>query len=304
MVKAATAARRRRLTAAAFLAPFLVLFVVAMVAPVGYTIWMSLFREQSNGGLGFGGAERVFVGLDNYVRAVSDRGFRSGFANLAIYCVIYIPLMLGGALALALLLDTALVRARRFFQLALFLPHAVPGLIAAIIWLYLYTPGLSPIVDLLADGGLAWNFFDPDTVVISVVNMAAWQWTGYNVIIFYAALQAVPREVLEASAIDGAGSVTTALRVKVPMIRSAVVLTTLFTVVGSIQLFTEPRVVQLKAQGMDSAWSPVLYIYRAAFTEHDYGLAAAASLLLAGLAGGLSYAVTKFGNRTRKGALA
>lgn len=183
----------RRSTPVLFIAPFLILFLATLVAPVGYAVWMSLFREQATSGLGFGGTRTLFVGVDNYLRAFDDPGFRRGFLHVALYCVIYIPVMVGGALLLALLVDSAMARAKKFFQLAYFLPHAVPGLIAAIIWGFLYTPGLSPVIDLLSSIGADWDFLGPDAVIFSLVNAAAWQWIGYNMVIFYAALQAVPR---------------------------------------------------------------------------------------------------------------
>lgn len=114
-----------------------------MIVPVAYALWLSLFTEKQSG-LGFDGPRTVFDGLGNYAAALGDQAFREGFWVLLGYCAFYIPLMGGGAIVLALLLDTALARARRFFQLALFLPHAIPGLIAALIWIYLYTPQLSP----------------------------------------------------------------------------------------------------------------------------------------------------------------
>ncbi len=136
--------RGRHAAPALFLAPFLLLFTATLLAPIGYAVWMSLYREQAASGLGFGGTETLFVGIDNYLRALGDAGFRRGFVHIALYCLLYIPVMVGGALVLALLVDSALARAKRFFQLAYFLPHAVPGLIAAIVWGFLYTPGLSP----------------------------------------------------------------------------------------------------------------------------------------------------------------
>lgn len=292
--------RRRQAAPALFLAPFLLLFTATLLAPIGYAVWMSLFREQASSGLGFGGTETLFVGVDNYLRALDDPGFRRGFAHIALYCLIYIPVMVGGALTLALLVDSALARAKRFFQLAYFLPHAVPGLIAAIVWGFLYTPGLSPVIDLLSVFGADWDLLGPDAVVFSMANAATWQWIGYNVVIFYAALQAVPRETLEASVVDGAGELRTAWSVKLPMIRSSVVLTTLFTAVGAIQLFNEPEVLRSRSSAISPEWSPMMFIYQAAFTEHDYGLAAAASLLLAVLGAVLSFAITKLGNRWKE----
>ncbi|MFK4690075.1 carbohydrate ABC transporter permease [Streptomyces pristinaespiralis] len=290
----------RRSTPVLFIAPFLILFLATLVAPVGYAVWMSLFREQATSGLGFGGTRTLFVGVDNYLRAFDDPGFRRGFLHVALYCVIYIPVMVGGALLLALLVDSAMARAKKFFQLAFFLPHAVPGLIAAIIWGFLYTPGLSPVIDLLSSIGADWDFLGPDAVIFSLVNAAAWQWIGYNMVIFYAALQAVPRETLEAATVDGAGELRTGWSVKLPMIRSSVVLTMLFTAVGAIQLFNEPEVLRSRASSISQDWSPVMFIYQAAFTEHDYGLAAAASLMLALLGAALSFVITRLGNRWKE----
>jgi multiple sugar transport system permease protein len=292
--------RGRYAAPALFLAPFLFLFAATLLAPIGYAVWMSLYREQSASGLGFGGTQTLFVGIDNYLRALDDPDFRRGFGHIALYCLIYIPVMVGGALALALLVDSALARAKRFFQLAYFLPHAVPGLIAAIMWGFLYTPGLSPVIDFLSVFGADWDLLGPDAVIFSMANAATWQWIGYNMVIFYAALQAVPRETLEAAVVDGAGELRTAWSVKMPMIRSSVVLTTLFTAVGAIQLFNEPEVLRSRSSSISPDWSPVMFIYQAAFTEHDYGLAAAASLLLAVLGALLSFVVTKLGNRWKE----
>lgn len=295
-------ARTRTNTAAGvLLTPFFVLFTLVMVVPIGYAVRLSLFTEKQSG-LGFGGTETVFSGLDNYTAALGDPAFREGFAVLLGYCVFYIPLMIGGALALALLLDSALARARRLFQLALFLPHAVPGIIAALIWVYLYTPQLSPVVDAMEAGGVGFDFFAPEGALASVINIALWEWLGYNMVIFYAALQAVDRSVLEAATVDGAGAWRVALSIKVPLIRASVVMVALFTVIGSLQLFTEPLIIN-KGTGssVTSTWTPNMYAYTAAFDRNDYGLAAAASVLLALTAALLSFAVTRFtGRKGRK----
>ncbi|RJL23311.1 sugar ABC transporter permease [Bailinhaonella thermotolerans] len=278
---------RRRGAAILFVAPFLLCFVAVTIVPLAYAAALSLFTEKASG-LGFGPAETVFAGVDNYVRALSDPAFRGGFLIIAAYCLVYLPLMVGGALVLALLLDSAAAKMKRLLQLALFLPHAVPGLIAAIIWVYLYTPGLSPIVALLE-----WDFLASDHVLLSVVNIATWEWIGYNVIIFYAALQAVPREILEAATVDGARGLRLAFAIKVPMIRAAVVMAGLFTVIGAIQLFTEPKIINRAASTVSSSWTPNMYALTAAFERHDYGLAAAASMLIALLGAVLSFAVTR-----------
>ncbi|NUP64538.1 MAG: sugar ABC transporter permease [Nonomuraea sp.] len=272
--------------------PFFVLFTAVVIAPLGYALWLSLFKEQSSG-LGFGGSRSVFNGLGNYLSTLADQAFLDGFAVVGLYAVLYIPLMLGGALVLALLLDSGAALLRKFFQLALFMPHVVPGVIAGLIWLYLYLPGISPIVDLLGET----DFLGGDHVLGSVVNVTVWEWIGYNMVIFYAALQAVPREVLEAARMDGAGPIRVALRVKLPLIRGAAITALLFTVIGSLQLFNEPMVMDAVSDGIVSTWTPNMYAYAEAFGKNDVGQAAAASLLLAALAAVLSFFVTKWGNK-------
>ncbi|MEV0456419.1 carbohydrate ABC transporter permease [Catellatospora methionotrophica] len=291
-------ARRQYGVAALFTAPFFLLFLAFTLAPIGYGGWLSLHREQTSG-LGLGGEpEQVFVGLDNFTRALTDPRFLGSFATVGLYCLVYIPVMIGLALLLALLLDSAYTRAKRFFQLALYLPNIVPGLIAAMIWTYLYTPGLSPVIDALEQVGVPFNLGSDAGAVGAVANLTTWMHTGYNVIIFFAALQAVPREVIEASTVDGAGQIRIAWSVKAPMIRGAVVLAVLFTVIGAMQLFTEPFIVRDAATTIDQAWTPSLYIYQLT-KAYDMGGAAAASLILTVVLAVASFLVTRF---SKKGA--
>lgn len=280
-------------TASLFLVPFFALFALTMVAPVGYAVGMSLFAERRSG-LGFGGATVEFVGIGNYLEVLSDRTFTDGFVRLALYCVLYVPTLLAVALVLALLLDSAVAYARRAFQLLLFLPHAVPGVIAALIWAYLYTPGVSPIVKALESGGIALDFLSVQLVLPSMVNIAVWEWAGYNVIIIFTALQAVPREVLEAARVDGAGEIRTAFSIKTPLVWPAIGVALLFTVIGSLQLFTEPKILSSATTAVTSTWVPNMWAYDAAFNRNNLPQAAAASILLALLAGILSWAVTRF----------
>ncbi|MEU1471724.1 sugar ABC transporter permease [Streptomyces sp. NPDC005761] len=291
-------ARRRELGAAgALMTPFFVLLVTVFLIPVGTAVWLSFFSDDQPG-LGFGPERTVFVGLRSYTAVLTDPTFLSGLGTVVLYCVIYIPLMVVGALALALLLDSGVVRLRSWAQLGLFLPHAVPGIIAAVIWLYLYTPGLSPVIDLLGKADITIDFLGVHTVVPSIVNIALWSNLGYNMVVFYAALQAVPREVIEASVVDGAGPVRTALQIKTPLVRSSVVMVAMFTLIFALQLFTEPMLLSQSTPMISSRFSPSMYIYDAAFTRNNYGLAAAASVVLLVCTIALSYGVTRWTNRS------
>ncbi|MFB8032404.1 carbohydrate ABC transporter permease [Streptomyces sp. NPDC056004] len=295
--RARRAARRRELGACgALMTPFFILLVTVFLIPVGTAVWLSFFADDQPG-LGFGPERTVFVGLRSYTAVLTDPTFIGGLGTVILYCLLYIPLMVTGALALALLLDSGVVRLRSWAQLGLFLPHAVPGIIAAVIWLYLYTPGLSPVIELLGKADITVDFLGVHTVVPSIVNIALWSNLGYNMVVFYAALQAVPREVIEASVVDGAGPVRTALQVKAPLVRSSIVMVAMFTLILALQLFTEPMLLGQATPVISSRFSPSMYIYDAAFTRNNYGLAAAASVVLLVCTIALSYGVTRWSNR-------
>ncbi|MEV5884544.1 sugar ABC transporter permease [Streptomyces sp. NPDC052020] len=287
----------RRLTACGVLmAPFFALLVTVFLIPVGTAVYLSFYSDDQPG-LGFGPERTVFVGLRGYAAVLTDPTFLGGLGTVALYCLIYLPLMVAGALALALLLDSGVVRLRAFAQLGLFLPHAVPGIIAALIWLYLYTPGISPVIDLFARADITIDFLGVRTVIPSIVNIALWSNLGYNMVVFYAALRAVPREVIEASVVDGAGPVRTALRVKTPMVRASIVMVALFTLIWALQLFTEPMLLSQSSPVINSRFSPSMYIYDAAFNRNNYSLAAASSVVLLVCTIALSYGVTRFTSR-------
>ncbi|MFI8932117.1 carbohydrate ABC transporter permease [Streptomyces sp. NPDC053474] len=290
------AARRGRTAAGVLMAPFFLLLAVVFLVPVGTAVWLSFFSDDQPG-LGFGPERTVFVGARSYAAVLSDPTFLSGLGTVALYCLLYIPLMVLGSLALALLLDSGVVRLRAWAQLGLFLPHAVPGIIAALIWLYLYTPGISPVIDVLNKADITVDFLGLHTTLPSIVNIALWSNLGYNMVVFYAALQAVPREVVEAAVVDGAGPVRIALQVKTPLVRSSVVVVAMFTLIWALQLFTEPMLLSQSSQMINSRFSPSMYIYDAAFTRNNYSLAAAASVILLALTVAVSYGVTRWTSR-------
>lgn len=271
--------------------PFLLLLVTTVLVPVLYALYLSLFTERLRG-LGFSGPEHVFTWLGNYLAVVTDKAFHAGLGNVALFALIHIPSMLIGALVLALLLDSAVVRLRRMWSLAVFVPYAVPVVIGGLIWAYLYSPTIGPIKNLLGVDPLS-----DGAVLPSIANIATWQWVGYNMIIFYTALQAVPKEIVEAARADGAGGFRTAWSIKIPVIRPTIFVAVVFTVIGSLQVFTEPMVLRGFTGTVTSTWSPSMYVYEAAFVAGDNGRAAAASVLLAVICAVLSAVVMRFSTR-------
>lgn len=263
-----------------FVLPFVLLFVVFMVAPILIAGWNSLFRVQRSG-LGLGGGEgEIFVGLDNYVTALSRPEFIESFGRMFLFGAVQVPIMLVLALIFALVFDSAVTRFKPFFQLVIFIPYAVPTVIAALLWGFLYQPRVSPIVEGLAAIGIDAAFLAPGTVLWSIANVSTWSYTGVNMIIIYAALQAVPRDVYEAARLDGAGEFRTAMQVKVPMIAPALFLTLLFSIIGNLQLFNEPAVIRNITSNVTASYTPNMAVYQATTVGGDPNVGSAMAIIV------------------------
>jgi len=262
-----------------FIAPFLVVFLVFIVAPIIIAIVNSLFATQSSQ-LGFGGSETVFVGLSNYVRKFADHDFLVSFGRVALYGIVQVPVMMIIAATLALLFDSAVLKLKRFFQFAVFLPYAIPGVIAALLWGFLYQPSVSPFLQLFSSMGIDADLLAPGTVLWSIANISIWSNVGINMIILFAALQALPRETYEAARIDGAGEIRIATSIKLPMIAPAVLLTTLSTIIGTLQLFNEPQVLQTITANVSSDYTPNMAVYATTTLGGDAHLGSAMAVIL------------------------
>lgn len=282
-----------------FLGPFFVLFLGMYIAPIVYAFVSSLFSVKRSG-LGLTAPTQVFDPFANYAHAFSDPDFVASLGRVALFGVVQVPLMLGLALALALLIDSKSARGKGFFRLSSFLPYAIPGVSAALVWSFMYSTTSSPINHLLEPLGIQLPFFDDGTVLWSVANIVTWSWTGYNMIIIYAALQSIPAEVLEAAKLDGASAFRTAWSVKIPMVRSAIVLTAVFSIIGSAQLYNEPTVLQpISGGSVSSTFTPIMSA-QAAVGAGNYPYAAAQSVILAVLVGVISFVFFRLTSKGEK----
>ncbi|MCG5212619.1 carbohydrate ABC transporter permease [Streptosporangium sp. KLBMP 9127] len=268
-----------------FLAPAMALFTLFMALPIGYTIYLSLRGAKVSGlGLGKGARSEIFVGAANYTDALADGALWNGWLRVLAYGLLVLVVMLGLALLFALLLDTAHVRLARFSRISIFLPFAVPGVAATLMWGFLYLPSLSPIravldVDLLG----------PTAVTFSMANIAVWGGVGFNMLVLYTALRAVPRAYYEAARIDGASEIQIALRIKIPILLPAIILTTVFSIIATVQVFTEPTALRPLTNTISSTWSPLMKVYRDAFVTGDLYSAAATSIIIAAISLVLSF---------------
>ena len=289
--------RRRQVVAGyCFIAPFFVVFLAMIILPLFYSGYLSLFRSQLVGGT-------VFAGLGNYVDAIHDKAFLEGVWRMTKFLLIQVPIMLALSLLFALVLDSGRLRMPRFIRLSIFVPYAVPSVVGALMWGYLYGPNFGPFAQLARDIGLsAPPFLSSGWALGSIMNIVTWGFVGYNMIIMYAALRSVPSELYEAARVDGAGEIRIAWSVKIPSIRSAILLTVIFSVIGSFQLFNEPNLLHSLAPNViDVSYTPNIYAYNLAFVNQQINYAAAIAFLLGFVIMIVSYVVQLTAQRKEGG---
>lgn len=285
-----------------FMLPFALLYLLVFLIPIITAIYSSFFAEKSSGGGLVSAKETIFVGFQNYADVIFRSNFWSAIWHVLLYTVMQVPFMIIAALALALVLDSFLVRHGTVFRIGYFLPFAIPGLIGAIVWNYLYSKGMSPIVVGLEAIGINMTspaysnlslFQDPSVILFSMANITTWTFTGYNMLIFLAALQAIPHDLYEAARLDGASGFQIVTKIKIPMVRGAALLAVLLSIVGTIQIFNEPQVMQVAATWMNNDYTPMMMAYNTmrdgveGMTPGD-GPAGAVSVMMALVAGVLA----------------
>ncbi len=286
--------KRRRIqhpaAIATFVAPFGILFLLFYLVPIGVAIYQSLLVVEREGT--FGEATQVFGGLSQYALVFQNGPFWQSVGRVLLFGIVQVPVMLGLALLFALLLDSPLLRGKKFFRLAFFVPYAVPGVIAAIMWGFLFSPNLSPFQGITRHV----DFLSADLVLWSIANVVTWVFVGYNMLIIYSSLLAIPSEIYEAARLDGAGQARIAWSIKIPLVRPALILTAIFSIIGTLQLLAEPQVFRSFSSAVTSSFTPNMTIY-ATSAIPNVNLAAALSVVLALATFVLSFTFLRFTRR-------
>lgn len=262
----------------ALLSPFLVVFVLFFVAPVVLSAYQSLFRDRVVGG-------RIFVGLENYGRVLVDPSFWGGVGRITLFTAIFLPLTLGLALFFAVALDSGVVRWAPFFRLTFFVPYAIPGVVAALMWGFLYGPSFGPLNEVARSFGFdGIDYLSKGAMLYSIGNIDLWLYVGYVMVIFFAALRAVPTELYEAAALDGATRRQIALRIQIPLIMPVISVMVLFSIIGTLQLFTEPTILRPLAPAViGNDYVPNYYAYSLASTGQQFNYVSALAIVLAAI---------------------
>ncbi len=222
-----------------------------------------------------------FVGLTNYLQLVSDPLFWKALVNTFYFLAVGAPLSIAASLAGALLLQSKLMKARALFRTAYFAPVVTTLVAVAVVWRFVYHPRYGFLNYMLSFAGIHpidW-LGDPVWAMPAIIIMAVWKNFGYNMIIFTAGLQAIPEELYEAAAIDGADKFAQFRKITLPMLAPTTLFITTITMIGYIQLFAEPYVM---TQGgpLNSTLSLVLLMYQQGFRWWNMGYSAALAFVL------------------------
>lgn len=258
-----------------FTLPFGIVFIVFLVVPLVYAFYVSLFTYTQVRG-------SVFTGLANYQRAFSDPIFLKGMGRVVVYTVVMVPIQLGLALVLALVIDSMMTRLASASRLLFFLPYAIPVVIGALMWGFIYSKNLGPFTSIFAlFGQNPPDFLSTNGIFGALVNMVTWQWTGYYMVILYSALRAIPHDLYESARLDGASELQIAVRIKTPMIASSLVMVTIFSLIGTLQFYTEPMVLRNNANSaIPPEYTPNMYAQALAFNYNQINYSATISFAL------------------------
>ena len=261
-----------------YVSPFFILFAVVGLFPLVYTLYVSLHDWHLIGGQG------DFVGFTNYIDVVQQPRFLKALGNtFSIFMLSSVPQVLV-AIVLAAVLD-ANIRARTFWRMGVLLPYVVAPVAAALIFSKMFGDQSGMINALLGLVDLGPIRFHGDAFAshVAIATMVNFRWTGYNTLIFLAAMQAVPRDLYEAAVLDGANRLRQFLSITIPMLRPTLIFVVITSTIGGLQIFDEPRMYdQMGVGGVDRQWMTVtMYLYELGWgAQKSFGRASAVAWIL------------------------
>ena len=269
-----------------FMWPFAVVFVFVFIIPIVYAIYISFYQKKMIGGT-------VFVGFANYARLFRDPMFWSSVWRVALFTIVQVPIMLFLAAAMALAIDSMKLHGTKFFRISTFLPYAVPAVVSTLIWGFVYGAKYGLVGSLNGVLGTDIDMFSPGVLLASIGNINTWEFTGYNMLIFYSSLSTIPHSLYEAASIDGASEWQIVKSIKLPELKGSLAITVIFSIIGSFQLFNEPSILQSMVPGnaITTYYTPNMYAYNLSFSGNQSNYAAALAIVMAVITMAIAYAV-------------
>ena len=262
--------RDERVAAYIFVAPAVILLIAFLVVPMIYTVYFSGFKYQI-----MRPDAMKFIGFENYQKLFSDKNFWLALKNTVYFTVIVVPCQCVLALALALLVSKKF-RGVAVFRTMYFAPQLTSMVVISVLWSVLYNanPNTGLINSILVSLGMSPIKFlsDASTAMNSIIFMSAWQGAGYQMMIFLAGLQGIPRDQYEAASVDGATKFKQFLYITIPGLKGTIKYVIMITMIQAMKLFTQPYIM---TQGgpKNSTKTLVYYIYTQGFQKGNFGYA-------------------------------
>ncbi len=261
----------------AYIAPFFIVFGITGLFPILYTAYISLqdWDLVRNSG--------TYIGFEHFTWVLQDREFWLSLRNtFSIFVLSSVPQVIV-ATVIAVLLDQNL-RAKTFWRMGVLLPYVVAPVAVALIFSNMYGDKFGLVNTFLGDVGIDPILWHTDVLPshIAIATMVNFRWTGYNALILLAAMQAVPRDLHEAAAIDGANAVRRFFSVTLPSIRPTMVFVIITSTIGGLQIFDEPRMYDSTGTGgANHQWETItMYLYNTGWGKFNFGRAAAVAWIL------------------------
>jgi lactose/L-arabinose transport system permease protein len=273
--------RLRTRTAYAFLTPYLLVFLTFWIWPIANSFWLSFLNTRS--------ANWTFNPQMTWGRLLVDPAFANALWNTLLILVIQVPVMIALATVLAVLLNSPILKARGLFRFAFFAPVVVGEVAYAAMFRLLFNE-FGIINKMLAAAGLTsipW-LSDPNAAMAVIIIALTWRWAGYNAIIILAGLQSIPEDVYEAATLDGVSKVRQFFYITLPLLKPVIVLCVVISVIGTMQLFSEPFLITNRGGPGQATETLGLFLYRQGFGAFNFGYASAIAYTITALAVAIS----------------
>ncbi|HHA7803289.1 TPA: carbohydrate ABC transporter permease [Streptococcus pneumoniae] len=266
-----------------FLAPALILLGIFLVIPVGMVIYYTFTDYYL-----LTPDERKFVGFENFIRLTKDPIFLKSFLNTLKFVVWIIPVQLGAALGMALIVNKKR-KGNMFFKVAFLAPVVMSLVVISILWLYLLNPNSGLLNAILNKVGIASQPFltSPKQAMYAIVFVSAWQGAGYQMLLFLGGMQNIPQDVYEAAELDGFSKWAQFRYITMPLLKPTALFVLLTTLISAFKLIVQPMVM---TQGgpLNSTITMVYYIYQQGFTDRLVGYSSSIALVFTTLIGMIS----------------
>lgn len=250
------------------IAPVVVIFIIFMVYPILRSLYLSFFELVSG--------SYEFVGFRNYVTLFKDETFWKSLFNTFIFLIVQVPVMIGGALLIAVAIEQKFIRGRAFFRTTIFLPSVTALVAYALVFKVLLNGDhglINYVIELFGGKGINW-FYEEWPARFAIIISITWRWLGYNMIILMAGIQGISNDLMEAAEIDGATFWDKLFYITIPMVKPIILFCTITSTIGTLQLFDEPYI--LTAGGPNYATITMgQYLYDNGFRYLKFGYASA-----------------------------